>query len=133
MIIDPEKLAGIELSRGGHETRAQGTCLLEAASFLAGEAHSYQPSCVSRYVINVGIVLNDNSPADRRQKLIQFLPAMLGTKDDGFDEARVRLWNDYLVSEEGAQMLPHNPWICTDEEFEELLQFFAEVIKPTTR
>ena len=87
----------ITLTRGAHETRAAGVCLLEAAAWFAGKSHTDQPACVSPVLAAYGRSLNDALPDDSRQLLVPFVPLMPGTAGDGLDEARGYLALDWLI------------------------------------
>ena len=87
----------ITLTRGAHETRAAGVCLLEAAAWFAGKSHTDHPACVSPVLAAYGRSLNDALPDDSRQLLVPFVPLMPGTAGDGLDEARGYLALDWLI------------------------------------
>jgi len=87
----------ITLTRGAHETRADGVCLLEAAAWFAGKSHTDHPACVSPVLAAYGRSLNDALPDDSRQLLVPFVPLMPGTAGDGLDEARGYLALDWLI------------------------------------
>lgn len=86
----------LELSVGPHSDPAEGTCFLEAVALIAGEPHSDRPRCVSPMLGKLGRRLNDHLPDDLRQRLIPLIPRMVGTADDGLDEAREQLALDWL-------------------------------------
>ena len=95
--IDPAKLTGITLARGGHQSPDEGLCLLEAVAFLAGERHSDNPACTSRVLGEMGRGLNDVLPDDLRQQLLPLIPALPGTAGDGHDETRSYMALDWLI------------------------------------
>ena len=90
-------LDAIRLDRGGHDTRDQGVCLLEAISWFAGEEHTDHPPCVSPVLGTFGRSWNDALDDQTRQRLIPFIPRMVGTASDGADEARAWILTDWLV------------------------------------
>src|SRR6266545_2074194 len=90
-------LDAIRLDRGGHDTRDQGVCLLEAISWFAGEEHTDHPRCVSPVLGTFGRSWNDALDDQTRQRLIPFIPRMVGTASDGADEARAWTLTDWLV------------------------------------
>lgn len=94
MTID---VSTITLSHGAHETRDDGTCLMEAVAWFAGERHSDVPQCASRVLGSFGMKLNDVLPGDKRQELRPLIPAIAGTAGDGLDERRGYLALDWLV------------------------------------
>jgi hypothetical protein len=87
----------IELGKGAHGSFQEGACLLEAASFIAGEPWSDHPACVSPVLGAYGRSLNDSLPHDRRQELKDYVPQLIGTAEDGQDEARSYLALDWLI------------------------------------
>ena len=98
--IAPDRLAllgSITLGKGSHSSWEDGACLLEAASYIAGEPFSDHPTCVSPVLTAYGISLNDAWSDEQRQKLTPFIPRMIGTADDGQDEARSYLALDWLI------------------------------------
>ena len=90
-------LATLTLAIGGHQSLDDGACLLEAASYLAGEPWSDHPTCVSPVLGAYGRGLNDVLPDDLRQQLKPYLPRLLNTAGDGQDERRCYLALDWLV------------------------------------
>jgi hypothetical protein len=90
-------LTTLTLDKGAHDNFAEGACLLEAASYMAGEPWTDHPACVSRVIGTFGRSLNDSLPAARRQELKTYIPAMLNTADDGQDEARSYMALDWLI------------------------------------
>ena len=100
MKIDKHRLSqlpAIHLSRGGHCSRDEGMCAMEAAAWLAGEEHSYRSKYVSVVLREPLVKLNDGLDDTWRQKLLPFVPRILGTRDDGKDEARRWLATDWLL------------------------------------
>jgi len=87
----------IHLAHGGHDTREDGTCLLEAVAWMAGEAHTDHPACVSPILAAYGRALNDLLPDEPRQRLLPYRRPMIGTRGDGLDEARGYLALDWLI------------------------------------
>ena len=90
-------LTTLTLAKGGHEDRTEGTCLLEAVAWFAGEPHTDRPSCTSVVLGSMGRGLNDVLPDEKRQQLVPFVPRMVGTAGDGHDEARSYLALDWLI------------------------------------
>ncbi len=93
----PLVLADLVLDKGSHRKPDEGMCVMEAAAYLAGEPWSDRPTCVSGVLTNFAMSLNDNWDDDQRQKLIPFIPRMIGTAGDGQDEARGYLALDWLI------------------------------------
>ena len=78
-------------------SRDEGMCAMEAAAWLAGEEHSYRSKYVSVVLREPLVKLNDGLDDAWRQKLLPFVPRILGTMDDGKDEARRWLATDWLL------------------------------------
>ena len=90
-------LDSLTLKSGAHDNIADGACLLEVASYLAGERWTDHPKCVSPVLGAYGRRLNDGLPDDPRQQLKAFLPAMLNTAGDGLDGARAEMARKTLM------------------------------------
>jgi hypothetical protein len=73
----------LQLGAGSHSDPERGMSLLEAASYVAGEPFSDHPKCVCPALAGFGRNLNDVLPDDQRQRLLPFVPRLLGTADDG--------------------------------------------------
>jgi hypothetical protein len=101
MSITPERahwLKNIHLTKGYHRAKTPGEwCLMEAAAYIAGESWTDHPKCVSPVLTSYGVALNDSWDDDQRQKLIPFIPRLLGTVGDGQDKARSYLAIDWLL------------------------------------
>ena len=88
----------LTLGSGTHHDATPGQwCLMEATAYLAGEPWSDHPACVSPVLGAYGRGLNDSWDDVQRQKLVPFIPRLLGTADDGQDEARSYLALDWLL------------------------------------
>ncbi len=90
-------LSTIHLEKGAHETRDSGVCLLEAAAWFAGREHSDYPPCVSPVLGTFGRAWNDALDDTTRQRLIPYIPRMVGTAGDGADELRAWMLTDWLA------------------------------------
>ena len=98
--IIPERLAQLEtirLDEGSHEDFAEGHCAMEVVSWLAGLGFTDAPECSSRVLRSYTISLNDTWNDADRQRLVPFLPRMVGTAGDGQDEARSYMALDWLI------------------------------------
>lgn len=79
-------LPGGELGSGSHdyhpddEEAPEGVCLMEAVSWVAGEAHSDHPRCACPVLTIIGIDINDAADDIGRQRLIPAIPALVGSK-----------------------------------------------------
>ncbi len=98
--IIPERLAQlptITLDEGSHEDFTDGHCAMEVVSWLAGQGFTDAPECASKVLRSFTINLNDTWNDTDRQRLIPFLPRLVGTASDGKDEARSYLALDWLI------------------------------------
>ena len=87
----------LTLDSGGHTNFDEGVCLLEAASYIAGEPWSDHPKCVSPFLGAYGRRLNDRLSDEDRQKLKPFIPGLLHTAGDGQEDARRWMAVDWAV------------------------------------
>ncbi len=71
-------------------------CVMSFAACLAGEGHTDHPSGVSLVIRSFAILLNDQMPAEIRQRLKPFAPRVLGT-NDGHDTLRAELLRSALI------------------------------------
>jgi hypothetical protein len=86
------------LKRGSHSSPEDGMCLLEAASYLAGESFSDAPQCVSPVLGAFGRRVNDAMPDDAtRALLLSLLPRLLNTAGDGKDKRRAFMCADFAA------------------------------------
>lgn len=69
----------LELAHGAHDRREDGVCLLEAVAWVAGEEHTDHPTCSSPVLANYGRRLNDTLDDEARQRLVPFVPRLIGT------------------------------------------------------
>src|SRR5947207_748898 len=84
-----------------HNYRSEGTCVMEAVAFIAGDEHSDHPKCTAWSLSNMAIWINDTMDntaegAKLRNKLLKpIIPELLNTssklqrsthRDDYFDE-----------------------------------------------
>jgi len=81
----PDRL--LYLDRGKHEPNSEQGCVMEAASWLAGEPWSDHPRSVHPVIASVARRVNDEIDDDERQSLWPLVAASLGTARRG----RVRL------------------------------------------
>ena len=98
--IAPERLAALDtitLDSGSHGTFDDGACAMEVVAWLAGEGHTDAPQCASSVLTLFTIRLNDQWDEATRQRLVPYLPRMVGTAGDGQDEARSYLALDWLI------------------------------------
>lgn len=67
------------LSRGAHNDPADGACLMEYVSLLAGEAFSDRPRCTHPLLAQIARLVNDTSPDSTRHELAPLAPSLIGT------------------------------------------------------
>jgi hypothetical protein len=85
------------LAYGTHATPEEGRCAMEWVSYLAGETHGDDPSCVSPVLRAFCTTLNDSLADGPRQRLRPYLTRTIGTATDGLDEARSWMAMDWLI------------------------------------
>lgn len=90
-------LDSLYLSTGGHTDRDCGVCLLEAIAWFAGEPHSDRPACVCPALGAFGRAWNDGLDDTTRQKLIPYIPRIVGTAGDGAQYRRGWMAFDWLI------------------------------------
>ena len=69
------------LSRGAHNDPADGACLMEYVSLLAGERFSDRPTCTHPLLAQIARLVNDTSPDGARHELAPLAPGLIGTAD----------------------------------------------------
>jgi hypothetical protein len=67
-------------AKGWHQTPKSGACIMEMASFLAGETWSDRPRCVDSLLAGVSRTINDLCDDETRSRLFALLPRLMGTK-----------------------------------------------------
>lgn len=67
------------LSRGAHNDPADGACLMEYVSLLAGEQFSDRPGCTHPLLAQIARLVNDTSPDDARHELASLAPELIDT------------------------------------------------------
>lgn len=67
------------LESGSHGDPRDGVCVMEAVAWLAGEPHSDHPICACPVISRYCMALNDRMPDEQRQRLIAFLPRLIGS------------------------------------------------------
>jgi hypothetical protein len=66
------------LSAGGHHNPAEGACVMEYQSLLAGEPFSDTPICVDEQLTSFMQSINDTMPDEHRYRLAPFLGRAIG-------------------------------------------------------
>jgi hypothetical protein len=93
----------LQLAKGGHRRREEGVCLMEAVAWFNDEPHSDHPACVDPVLGAFGRRLNDRFTDDERQKLVDLIPALVGTSgDQNLSRRRTYLLTDRVI----RQILP---------------------------
>src|SRR5262245_59576372 len=101
-------LASLHLAVGEHDERDEGVCLLEAVAWFAGQEHTDHPPCVCPVIAVFGRSWNDSLDDQTRQRLIPYIPRMVGTADD-LSERRAWLCLDWLSRECAPAFLELSP------------------------
>ena len=83
-----EDLTIFQLAEGAHGTAQEGLCAMEAVAWLEGEPHSDHPECVSPVLAAYTRRFNDRLGDADRQRLIPFLPKLVGTVAPELEQAR---------------------------------------------
>jgi hypothetical protein len=91
--IDFKQLAVFNLAKGAHDDPAEGVCAMEAVAWLEGLPHSDSPACTCPVVAAYVRAINDRMPPHERQRLVAYLPRLVGTTAPAFEQAR----GDYLA------------------------------------
>jgi hypothetical protein len=69
----------VRLARGRHKSPADGACVMELASMLAGERFSDHPRCVDPIIAAFLRAFNDRLSPSERQRLVPYASAVVGT------------------------------------------------------
>lgn len=70
----------VRLAMGSHPTAGAEMCAMEMVAWLNGESHSDHPSCSGNILGGFVMALNDGSR--QRQRLIPYIPRLIGTAGD---------------------------------------------------
>ena len=73
------------LSSGAHDTPKDGACIMEMASYMAGEEWSDQPQCVHTVLSTAARSVNDALGDDARQRLLPLLMRFLDTNTTPYE------------------------------------------------
>jgi hypothetical protein len=74
------------LSRGPHASPADGACVMEYVSFLAGERWSDSPACTNHALAVTAQRVNDHFSDSERHLLLPLIPRLMGTNEGDPDE-----------------------------------------------
>jgi hypothetical protein len=78
--MDLHELTIFNLAKGNHKRAADGVCLMEAVAWMEGEKHSDKPECACPVIGRFAIGINDRLPDEWRQRLVPFIPRLVGTR-----------------------------------------------------
>ncbi len=79
MVNRIRELKAVTLQTGGHQTRKDGMCAMEAVAWIVDGPHTDAPECVCLIIGAYVRRLNDIMPDDRRQKLKLVLPSLVNS------------------------------------------------------
>lgn len=127
-LTDTENLT---LSRGSHIHKNEGTCVMEAVAWLAGEPHSDKPQCTNFFIRNLMIEWNDSLPSDgmRNKVLGPLLIHVVGTNQPQFDFERSFILIDAMIRE----MIPFRLRTMKNYTFAEVLRRLPPIVDNYTR
>jgi hypothetical protein len=77
------------LSPGNHASIEDGMCAMELVAFLDGAPHTDRPRCTSEAIADFVRHINDHMPDDIRQRLLPYLPRLIGTASAEFEQERI--------------------------------------------
>jgi hypothetical protein len=83
------------LSKGSHQSPAEGRCAMEWVAYLAGEPHGDMPRCVDSVLQAFGMAVNDYLGDEDRQRLRPYLARCIGTAGDGRRDERWQMLREY--------------------------------------
>ena len=95
----------IRLSRGQHASPADGACVMELASMLAGEQFSDHPRSVCPVIAMTLRAYNDGTTDARRQDLYRCASLVVGTRDRGARRARLARCEEFFRHRLGGRPL----------------------------
>lgn len=77
------------LSTGSHASIEDGMCAMELVAFFDGASHSDRPLCTSEAIGDFVRYINDHMPDDVRQRLLPYLPRLIGTASADYEQERI--------------------------------------------
>jgi hypothetical protein len=86
--VKPPSHQVVKLMRGKHSSPAEGACVVELASMLAGERFSDRPRSVCPVIGSYMRTLNDGLDEASRQQLYPYAAAIVGTREASKVSAR---------------------------------------------
>ena len=96
----------LTLKSGAHSNLAEGTCVMEAVAYIAGEKWTDHPQCASPVIAAFLRSWNDSLADDDRQQLKAYIPRLLDSRGTPEQEER-RSWMalDWLARAQAATWL----------------------------
>ena len=92
------------LTHGSHATREEGTCLMEAVAYLAGEPHTDAPECacpvLTAYAVRINDAMGEGPDGDalRARYLHDLAPMLVGSRSTPeVEQARAFVLIDHAV------------------------------------
>lgn len=76
------------LSAGKHASTEEGICAMEVVAFLDGGPRNDHPRAACEIISGFVRHINDNMPDDIRQKLLPYLPRLIGTVSEEHEQER---------------------------------------------
>jgi|SRR5581483_2253096 len=114
-------LSTITLTAGAHWDRDEGLCVMEAVAWWANEKHSDHPRCVDPLIAEYARHLNDKMLGDVRQRLVPYIPRLVGTANDGIrPKVRAYICADRAVRTFAPISLRARGWATEAETLEAL-------------
>lgn len=98
-MMDFEQLAVFQLQEGSHASAEDGLCAMEAVAWLEGLAHSDHPDCTCPLIAEFVRGVNDNAGNTQRQRLVAYLPRLVGTvsPENELERAQYLAWRAIVV------------------------------------
>jgi len=95
-----QKIMALSLSSGNHKDFERGACVMEAASYIAGEPWSDHPTCACPVITSFMIAWNDGLPSDaERDRLLKpLIEDVIDTRSTpAVEERRSYMALDWLI------------------------------------
>lgn len=73
---------------GKHASSEEGMCAMEVVALLNGGPHTDHPRCACPIISGYVRHINDNIPDDQRQRLLPYLPRLVGSVSEDHEQAR---------------------------------------------
>ena len=80
-----------ELRRGHSDNPAEGACAMDAVNWLVHGKHGDAPECACPVIATYVTRGNDDMPDDVRQRLLDYLPRIAGSRSPEHEAARMRV------------------------------------------